>query len=75
LPILGVGPAQGDAAALLFETDAGEMIDSFDPEKIKTNLLRHFNLWRSSPEPPVKKIGSNKYSRKEITAKLVELLT
>jgi glycosyltransferase involved in cell wall biosynthesis len=74
LPILGVGPPAGDAAALLLETDAGEMIDSFDFDKIKTSLLRHFNLWRSSPEPLVKKKGVNKYSRREITGKLAELL-
>jgi glycosyltransferase involved in cell wall biosynthesis len=74
LPILGVGPEHGDAAALLRETDAGEMIDSFNFEKIKASLLHHFNVWHSSAEPLVKKNGVNKYSRREITRGLVKLL-
>jgi glycosyltransferase involved in cell wall biosynthesis len=74
LPVLGIGPVQGDAAALLDETGAGEMIDSLDEEKIKTNLLHHFKTWRSLPQPPVKKTGAVNYSRREITHKLTALL-
>src|SRR3989337_4239753 len=45
LPILGIGPAQGDAAKLLNTTDSGDMIDEVDKEKIQKKLMEHFEAW------------------------------
>lgn len=74
LPVLGVGPVQGDAAALLGETGAGEMIGSADTSGMKKNLLDQFLLWKGNPEPVIRKAGVQNYSRKEITRRLAGLL-
>lgn len=73
LPILGVGPEAGDAAAFLKETNAGVMADGDKPEVIKKFIREKFQLWRErTSEVSTKSLA---YSRKEITGKLSELLT
>lgn len=75
LPILGVGPNNGDAASLLSETASGKMIDSFDTVGIKKELFTQFNAWKLNQLLPVKNAGAEKYSRKTVAAKLVDLLS
>ena len=72
LPILGVGPEQGDAAQLLNETASGQMIDGARKEEIKKFLLRMFNDWKSGSMPR-RAAGASKYSRLETTRQLVAL--
>jgi len=74
LPVMAVGPVQSDAAQVLAEVHAGEMIDSSDQEGIKKRLLMKFNEWRNSEVPIVIKSTSEKYSRRSITSELVKLL-
>jgi glycosyltransferase involved in cell wall biosynthesis len=74
LPVLGIGPVYGDAATLLKETGAGEMIDSGDISVMKEKILDQFGLWKNHPEPVIRKAGVQKYSRKEITRRLTDLL-
>lgn len=73
LPVLGVGPEQGDAAALLKTTGAGEMIDGEKTSSIKTFLLQTFDAWqrRDSIAQPT---GFDEYSRRGITKALTDLL-
>jgi glycosyltransferase involved in cell wall biosynthesis len=69
LPILGVGPVDGDAAALLMETKSGRMIASEDEAEIKSTLWQLFSSWKEG-----KMLSESSkavlYSRKEITGKL-----
>lgn len=74
LPILAVGPTQGDAAALLKETRAGEMIDSSDITSLHRNLLQQFESWKEHPEPLIRKAGVKSYSRRDVTRRLADLL-
>ena len=74
LPVLGVGPVYGDAAALLKETQAGEMVDSYDSARIKKSLLNHYSAWVSGTVAE-KKHDGRKYSRKAITGELTKLLS
>jgi glycosyltransferase involved in cell wall biosynthesis len=74
LPVLGVGPVNGDAAYLLKESGAGIMVDSFDRTAIKNHLQRYFQEWHSRGEPTVKGFPAKNYSRRGITEKLSELL-
>jgi glycosyltransferase involved in cell wall biosynthesis len=74
LPIMAVGPEDGDAAALLNETGSGKMIDSDRKDEMKIRLIEEFERWnsgfrRSGPSP-----SALKYSRKQITGELVKLL-
>jgi glycosyltransferase involved in cell wall biosynthesis len=75
LPVLGVGPVAGDAAALLKETQAGIMVEGHDTEAIRQFLLLHFNAWISGATPVVKSTGAKTYSRRAVTGQLAELLS
>lgn len=73
LPVFAVGPTEGDAAAALRETGAGEMIDSDKGEEIKRALLGTFDAWSNGV---FRKDVTNveMYSRRAITKQLSELL-
>lgn len=72
-PILGVGPSDGDAAAILNQCEAGKMVD-FDDEKNAVNYLEeYYRLYQDN-----KLINSIKaveqYSRRHLTGQLAGLL-
>ncbi|MDP7024486.1 MAG: glycosyltransferase [Kiritimatiellia bacterium] len=46
-PILGIGPTNGDAAALLAQTQAGVMLDYGDKDGVKQFLLNQYARWRA----------------------------
>lgn len=74
LPVLGIGPENGDAANLLRESGAGTMIDGSKKEAIKSTLSQRYAEWSTSAVPVVKKSSAQAYSRKAITRQLIELL-
>jgi glycosyltransferase involved in cell wall biosynthesis len=68
-PILGIGPADGDAAAILNETGAGKMFDYADETGIRQFMeeqLKHFQETTISLK--TSHVGS--YSRRALTKKL-----
>jgi len=73
LSIIGTGPENGDASALLKEVGVGEIIDDKEVARIKTKVLFHFDAWKNGTAGNSVKAGV-KYSRKEITRALTELL-
>lgn len=73
LPILGVGPVNGDAAALLRSTTSGEMIGSDDLSGIKDVIRKRFLEWKRVPSAVITKSGATQYSRREITRQLISL--
>jgi glycosyltransferase involved in cell wall biosynthesis len=75
LPILGIGPVQGDAGSILQESGSGIMIDSYDEENIIKTLFHYFNRWKSV-ETPLRKESfyAAKFSRKQITGELAAIL-
>lgn len=74
LPILGVGPEQGDAAALLRASGAGEMIDGAEVGRITSALLRLYKDWQQGRTVQHQSM-SGRYSRRGITGQLADLLT
>lgn len=72
LPVLGVGPEQGDAADLLNKSGAGIMIAEGNHQQIKDNLLQCFKAWENQETRNTKLV--NEYSRKTMTSRLSELL-
>jgi glycosyltransferase involved in cell wall biosynthesis len=72
LPVLGVGPAHGDAADLLNKSGAGTMIAEGNHQQIKENLLHCFKAWGNQDTKNSK--VANDYSRKTMTSRLSELL-
>lgn len=73
-PVLGVGPSDGDAAAVLNETGAGMMIDYEDVESAK-NVLRNWHALYQEKRLQAKASEVEKYSRKSLTGTLAALLT
>jgi glycosyltransferase involved in cell wall biosynthesis len=73
LPIIGTGPSHGDAAVLLKEVGTGEIIDDSQKERIKKKVLHYFQNWFEGNTVNSKQAGS-RYSRKQITKTLSELL-
>lgn len=74
LPVLGVGPVDGDAAALLAETGAGLMIASEDQEGIRTALREAYQKWLSKSPLIVDSSRVAHLSRREITRALANVL-
>ena len=72
-PILCIGPPDGDAAAILKETNSGLISNFNDLQKTKENILIYYQLFKEG-----KLISSShnieKYSRKCLTEKLSEVM-
>ena len=74
-PILGIGPVDGDLAAIITECNAGSMHEFEDFEGIKQSVLHYYHLsmgethWNGFLPQTIAA-----YSRKNLCAKLVELL-
>lgn len=75
LPILAVGPVSGDAAKLLQETGSGVMLESNDQAGIQKTLRDLYTKWQRLPQPDVNPVKAPRFSRKEITGQLVNILS
>ena len=71
-PILAIGPVEGDAAAVLKKTNAGEIFERSDKKGIQVALLNFFVNWKEG------RISSERdvlaYTRKKVTEQLIKLL-
>ena len=72
LPVFGVGPANGDAAALLNSSGAGEMVEGSDTERIKAKVMEYFSQWKKG-DLKISKHDVTRYSRRNVTKELIEL--
>jgi hypothetical protein len=72
-PILCLGPADGDAAAILAETHAGLLAGFGDVKVMKDNIRSLYKDYVNGSQGP-KSTGIECYSRKELTLKLATLL-
>lgn len=72
-PILAVGPEGGDFAGVIEEAKAGAAIDYTDQTKMKEVILAYYKAYQAG-SLKVEGEGILKYSRRELTRKLVGLL-
>jgi glycosyltransferase involved in cell wall biosynthesis len=72
-PILGTGPADGDAAEILKETQAGSIFDFEDYEGIKKGVLELYRQYKEN-KLFVNTSSITKYSRKSCAAQYTQLL-
>jgi glycosyltransferase involved in cell wall biosynthesis len=72
-PIVALGPADGDASAILAETKAGKIFEYGDTEGLKSHLFALFVLY-SQHNLHVENQQIGKYARKNLTGLLSELL-
>jgi glycosyltransferase involved in cell wall biosynthesis len=73
IPILAIGPTDGDAAKIMEECNAGKMFDYEDEIGIIDFISSHYNKWKNDKNYFS---GGNVeiYSRKELTARLSKLI-
>jgi hypothetical protein len=75
-PIIGIGPPDSDAANILKNARAGEMINPNDEFGIKKRFEELYYLWESSrlQEAIPNKANIKKFERKELTQRLASIL-
>lgn len=73
-PIIGIGPEDGDAAAILKETRSGVMIDFSDKKNMKNNLLKYFEQDKGLKAKALPVAGIEKFSRKKLTKQYAIIL-
>ena len=73
IPVVGIGPTNGDAADIINDCSAGKMHDYSAVKELTQYLESLFDIWEENKthEPDYNEI--NNYSRKVLTSKLVEL--
>lgn len=71
--ILAVGPSDGDVAEVLRETGAGQIADFEDEQGMKSIVLDYYENYKKG-ELAVAVHSIEKYSRKELTERLANLL-
>lgn len=72
-PIICIGPEDGDAAKIIQETGAGLVSGYQDVEKLKNNIIEFYHLYKTG-NCNISSRNIEKYSRKELTATLANLL-
>ena len=74
LPVIAVGPANGDAAAILSASGAGQMAGSADHHAITASLEKAYLNWKNAITGEVMPDRVRPWSRRAVTAKLAALL-
>jgi glycosyltransferase involved in cell wall biosynthesis len=74
LPILGVGPVNGDAGYLLQESGAGKMASGSDTKGICDVVMDSYRLWKTDMPVGTGRSAPEVFTRKSITGKLIALL-
>ena len=72
-PIIGIGPKGSDFAEIITDTNTGIFVDYSEKDKLKTVISNYFNQYL---EGNLKShaVGLQKYSRRNLTEKLANLL-
>jgi glycosyltransferase involved in cell wall biosynthesis len=74
-PVLGLGPAEGDAARVLASSDAGRMLDCDDAAGVAEILRAHYASWKAGrPVEGAPPERASRYSRRTQTGELAALL-
>jgi hypothetical protein len=73
-PVLALGPVKGDVSSILSATGSGKIFEYTDSLNLKEHILTLFKLY-SQQNLNVKNINIEKYSRKNLTRELSQLLT
>jgi len=72
-PILCIGPIDGDASKILNSTNSGLISDFDDYETLKNNVIKYYEAYCSG-SLIINSSGTDKFTRKNLTFKLSEVL-
>ncbi len=73
-PVIGIGPAEGDAAKILKETLAGEMFGRSQEQAIENYLLQAIRDWQNGKSSVSATTRNSKYTRRNLTADLAGII-
>lgn len=73
-PVLAVGPADGDAAKILSETDCGATADYDDKSKMKSIIIDYYNKCIDNQRIKINKNEVEKYSRRNLAKEYATIL-
>lgn len=73
-PVIGIGPADGNAAAIIDECGAGRMFEPGDKQHLLEYLEKLVQDWQKKHNIDIAGDAYKKYSRKELTRRLSELI-
>jgi len=74
-PVIAVGPAGGEAAAILNECNAGKMFNRKDTVALENYLEELCRQWESNPKFEIQSAGTTKYSRRAQADALSKILS
>lgn len=72
-PILGIGPTDGDAAAILNDTKAGNMVDFDDASATRKVITEYYQRYKQNTLH-VESTSVERFSRRSLTGELAKLL-
>jgi len=72
-PIVALGPKGSDVEKIIVETNTGNYFSYQDYDQLKNILLKHFTAFQEQ-KLRSHAIGLQKYSRKELTRKLADVI-
>jgi glycosyltransferase involved in cell wall biosynthesis len=72
VPVIGIGPVDGDAGQIIREANAGDVFDRNDRALIKDALLKEYTLWKSGATR--KPSEAARFSREKLTEQLISIL-
>lgn len=73
-PILCIGPGDGDAAEVISQSGAGTTVEFNDEKRLRAEIERLYKAFRNN-EPGRIASSTEAYSRKQLTAKIAEILS
>lgn len=73
-PIIGTGPTDGDAAAIINSCSAGKMFEANDESGILNHLQNLLNDWKQNKNPSIPSDEYKKYSRKFLAEQFTKLI-
>jgi len=72
VPIVAVGPVDGDAADVLIKSKAGDIFSREDGAGMKEMLRRHYGLWKSGQM--ISTTDASLFTRRKLTDQLISIL-
>ncbi|HET6244035.1 MAG: glycosyltransferase family 4 protein [Bacteroidetes bacterium] len=73
-PIICTAPKNGDAAKIINDCDAGEVVDYDEQKKMEQLLQKHYQYWLLKSGGETRKQHYLKFSRKNLTASLAKII-
>ena len=72
IPIVGIGPVNGDAADVIVKSKAGEIFDRNDEAAMMAMIRKHYELWNEGKV--VSTTDATPFTRKKLTDQLIGIL-